>query len=26
VPADLMTESDRDQGTAERDPFDGHKP
>jgi antitoxin VapB len=26
VPADFMTESDRDQGTAERDPFDGHKP
>ena len=26
VPADFMTESDRDQDTAECDPFDGHKP
>ena len=26
VPADFMMESDRDQGTAERDPFDGFKP
>ena len=26
VPADFMTESDRDQGTAERDPFDGAEP
>jgi antitoxin VapB len=26
VPADFMTESDRDQGTAERDPFDGPEP